>query len=737
MIVGKSYFEYSTVGEEVKRIFYNFLKFFNPSNIYFSSKIDLLDFYQKKITIGHLSSTVFLNFEHLIQFSDELADIIEDQFIYLECYLHCSFMEFIKVNLKKNINHKQYWISIYNLRRKEKTISPKSLNKLTIISGKIIEISNYYPKLILGTFKCLNKNCKMTIWHINQKNAYMEPPFCFSCGSKNWVLSTEDSIFVFFQKLKIEKKIEQRNNEKFETFDVYLKYNFNNSLKLKKKVFFSGFFVLSLNLKKKMTHNEFFQLGKDFKEKVVDHISLVKFISFYFQAYYLYLHKENLYKKILYCRKTCIEKKFSNFELYPFFFCRKNKQRILDARTCTRFLSKFTNSFCPINSLQEELSVMLLSSFVKNKQNQHIQEFKKKSGVNIFIINQFFTKNKVMESLFSSFSQIFHENVKNFSLLPEYPKHFNSNNHERHFAICSDSFGTNVHFISNFNISKKFHFSTKKITNGCENNLFHKLNKNINSEAECSFIIFPSFSDQTTYVHDIHLLLNSLNFFNLNLCFCVLNLYPQVPIKKKIKIYNNSKKKYFRHMQQYFYFINLLEPILTKKAKNFAINLYRFLKKQDNIKSNDLNEITIVHLESLGKISEIISKFYFNLYIEEFAVKTAARILIFSINSYSYQQYNTFHSVIKQSNKFRDLTKFKKTSNKIILINAFPCIIISKNSLYYTKNIERLLKNANFSLKIAILKEAKKYIYGLETNKILIVLIKILLKIKYILPYRR
>jgi len=394
---------------------------------------------------------------------------------------------------------------------------------------------------------------------------------------------------------------------------------------------------------------------------------------------------------------------------------------------------KFTNSFCSIGGLQEELKIVLLSSFIRNKQNGYGQEFRKKPNVNIFIINQFFTKNKIMTNLFSSFSQMFHESVENVSMASKLSSHSDSNVHERHFTVHSDSFGTNVYFIDNFNISRKPHFDAKKIINIYKNNLFYRLNKTVNSEIEYSFIVFSSFPDQIAYTHNTRLLLNNLNFFNLNLCFCLFNSYPQVSVKKNMKTYNNSKKKYFQRMQQYFYFINLLEPVLTKKTKNFAINLYMFLKKQNNIKGNNLSEITITHLESLGKVSEIISKFYFSLYIEEFAIKTAARILIFSINSYSYQQYNIFHSIKKKLPNDYILTKFKIAGDKITLTIPFSQINVSKNNLSYVKNIGYFLRNVNFSLKIAILKEIKKNIYGLKKSKILIILTKILLNIRHII----
>lgn len=86
-----------SLAEEVARIFFGFLENFNPCFSLNVRKEEYLD-YKRQIAlmIKQDSKTVYIDFQHLIQYNDELADVIEEQYARLEPYLNESFFQFAK-----------------------------------------------------------------------------------------------------------------------------------------------------------------------------------------------------------------------------------------------------------------------------------------------------------------------------------------------------------------------------------------------------------------------------------------------------------------------------------------------------------------------------------------------------------------------------------------------------------------------------------------------------------------
>lgn len=80
------------------------------------------------------------------------------------------------------------------------------VGRLTAFSGTVTRTSEVRPELFLGTFKCLE--CQQEIRGVPQQFKMTFPCICpnATCGNrKNWQLQREESVFVDWQKAKVQE----------------------------------------------------------------------------------------------------------------------------------------------------------------------------------------------------------------------------------------------------------------------------------------------------------------------------------------------------------------------------------------------------------------------------------------------------------------------------------------------------------------------------------------------------
>ena len=71
--------------EEIERVFLNFLNYFRKLSLSLVKKFDGFCLIDQIEIIGLSRTPVFyFDFEHIVHFSEELADLIEDQFVRVE-----------------------------------------------------------------------------------------------------------------------------------------------------------------------------------------------------------------------------------------------------------------------------------------------------------------------------------------------------------------------------------------------------------------------------------------------------------------------------------------------------------------------------------------------------------------------------------------------------------------------------------------------------------------------------
>nr|UXY87962.1 minichromosome maintenance complex component 6-like [Cryptomonas curvata] len=729
-------YNYDIIGEEIKRVFFNFLKFFDFNKIFFSryeEPMNLLNL--NKIIVQFSNSTVFINFEHLVQFSDELSDIIQEQYVRIEPYLGISFDEFFKNYVQKNLTKREFWVSFYNVPNKKnfKLVNCQLLNKLISISGIITNITDYFPKLLLGTFQCSNLSCNFKVWHVEESYIFMEPKGCVNCGNINWILNIKQSVFILLQEIKIQEIYKSLHGQIPRSINVFIKYNKTDILKLGKRFIFSGF-LLVLPVKDLFSHtySEKFLLqdiyfqNYNFSKNLKENISC----NFYFWTSHFYPYKQYICKNIFKLNKYTT----LTFIIDKCFFSAEEKKKILKIRNNQFLLTDFLNNFYPNVSISQELKIAILFMFIGRKKQTTLEKYITQSDINVCAIeNMSFGKFHFIKNLAIFFPGIFYINK---DITNKIKFNVSISDYIQHNEFCISTMlpyfsNRSIYVIDNFNIFNSQYQNLLFETIRHLNVLNFESRIKINLKNDTSLLVFvkPE-KKKITILNETNTnsLLNNYNYNTFDLCFTLFNPYFEpssfsecVNIKivtyKKIKKFYYNRKSYLKKFHFYQYYSRFLEPNFSKKSYTFIRKLYVFMRKQIIISDIFFNKITIRHFETLIKLSEAISKFYLNLYIEEFQIKAGIRLLIFSIYSYTYsnyiffQQNNNSKTNQKKNTSLPDSKQIKKT--KVVQNRDIFKITFKEFEFLYKKLISELKKFAEMG------------IIGLPLRKLLFNLIKI------------
>nr|UXY88465.1 minichromosome maintenance complex component 6-like [Cryptomonas curvata] len=757
----KPQYYYDVIGEETKRVFYNFLKCFDLNKIFFSKKEKSLNFLQfNKIIIQSMSSTIFINFEHLIEFSDELSDVIQEQYIRVEPYLRRSLSEYLRNNLQKISNAKEFWISLYNVPNKKKVeiVDCRVLNKLISISGTVTKIADCYPKLLLGTFECSNVACGFKIWHTEQNFLYKEPKNCINCGNINWILITNDSIFVFIQKMRIQGIYSTFfHNLIYHSIDIYIKYSWRNLIKPGKKFIFSGSLIvlptkkfLSKKISKDFQLENLYFQKNNFSKNIIENI----YSSFYFWACHSYPYQQYSFKNKFY-----INVNETNSHIFDsILFYTQEKKAILKFRNNKNLFTNFINNFYSDFLISDELKAAVLLMFIGGKKKEAIEN-NIGNKINICVIDdKSFRKTELLKTLVKFFPGIIYVNTKNFNIKNSTSSLFNEIEIgglyiQSGSVLISDK---NLYCINNFNIlNEKSQRAILKVID-YQNFPILKSRKYINLKTSIALLAFVQRRNKkkiNSNEKNLNVTFNNYNNCNFDLCFPLTKTYSEsndywesinITFKnfKKINTFQSKQRLYLQDFQFYLYFVRFFKPIFIKNTRTFIVKLYNFLRKQITVTCSFLNSISIKHLETLIKLTEAISKFYSNIFIEEFHIKAAARLLIFSLSSCTYQDYFSF----KKQKKLNFIVKTNVILTNISLKNKLSSInnsiifkVTSKEFYIIYKKLVRTLKHSiqigivGLALPKLLLKMTKTSIFIESKITMIIKLTKILLIIRNLL----
>ncbi|XP_030477434.2 DNA replication licensing factor MCM6 [Syzygium oleosum] len=234
---------------QVEDVFLDFLKSFtlDPTSReppYYSAEIDAMK--------ASESSTIFIDFSHVMLFSDLLQSAISDEFLRFEPYLKNACKRFVMEQkptfIADDNPHKDINIAFFNLpfSKRLRELATAEIGKLVSVTGVVTRTSEVRPELLQGTFKCLD--CGGVIRNVEQQFKYTEPSICVdpTCTNRaKWALLRQESKFADWQRVRMQETSKEIPAGSLpRSMDVILRHDIVEQARAGDTVIFTGTVVV-------------------------------------------------------------------------------------------------------------------------------------------------------------------------------------------------------------------------------------------------------------------------------------------------------------------------------------------------------------------------------------------------------------------------------------------------------------------------------------------------------------
>ncbi|GAB4829490.1 MCM DNA helicase complex subunit mcm6, variant 2 [Ancistrocladus abbreviatus] len=191
----------------VENIFLEFLKSFrldpNSREPFYESEIAAME--------ASESTTMFVDFSHVMRFNDILQKAISDEYLRFEPYLTSACKRFVMEQKPKffaDNPNKDVNVAFFNipLIKRLRELGTAEIGRLVSVTGVVTRTSEVRPELLQGTFKCLE--CGTVIKYVEQQFKYTEPTICVNAACSNrtkWALLRQESKFADWQRVKMQE----------------------------------------------------------------------------------------------------------------------------------------------------------------------------------------------------------------------------------------------------------------------------------------------------------------------------------------------------------------------------------------------------------------------------------------------------------------------------------------------------------------------------------------------------
>ncbi|KAJ6583774.1 mis5 protein [Mycena sp. CBHHK59/15] len=207
-------------------------------------------------------TTLYVDFGHLLQRDDVLADAIQKQYYRFLPYLRRALLnlvtefepEYLKINPtaattdSANLQSREFNIAFHHLPLVSgiRDLRTEKIGTLLSISGTVTRTSEVRPELLFGSFIC--EVCSGFVDEIEQQFKYTEPALCPNptCGNRTaWKLQIDTSKFTDWQKVRIqENPSEIPTGSMPRSLDVILRSELVERAKAGDKCVFTGTFIV-------------------------------------------------------------------------------------------------------------------------------------------------------------------------------------------------------------------------------------------------------------------------------------------------------------------------------------------------------------------------------------------------------------------------------------------------------------------------------------------------------------
>jgi DNA replication licensing factor MCM6 len=195
------------------------------------------------------STTLAVDFTHLMQYDSDVAEVVQLEFVRLEPFIRQSLRG---VTLEQHPERAQdepnppyeYFVSIHNhpLVSQIRELRAERIGRLTSFCGTVTRSSDVRPELLYATFAC--KECGQLVERVEQQFSYTEPRRCPQprcTNAKNWHLDMQASKFIDWQRLRVQENADEIPAGSMpRTLDVILRHENVEQAKAGDKVIFTG-----------------------------------------------------------------------------------------------------------------------------------------------------------------------------------------------------------------------------------------------------------------------------------------------------------------------------------------------------------------------------------------------------------------------------------------------------------------------------------------------------------------
>lgn len=248
-------------GERVRESFRSFLESFYGSED--GHKSEHPAYVEQLFAMRDFSRlTLYVNFRHILQHDEVLADAISDQYYRFLPFLRRALLDLVQVYIpgylylnahvattaSSGLVPRDFSLSFHNLSIVSgiRSLHTDKIGKLLAISGTVTRTSEVRPELLFGTFTCME--CKSTVHDVEQQFRYTEPLMCRNPVCQNrthWELDVEKSRFCDWQKVRIQENANEIPTGSMpRSIDVVLRSEIVERAKAGDKCTFTGTFIV-------------------------------------------------------------------------------------------------------------------------------------------------------------------------------------------------------------------------------------------------------------------------------------------------------------------------------------------------------------------------------------------------------------------------------------------------------------------------------------------------------------
>ncbi|KAF4323462.1 hypothetical protein BBO99_00001347 [Phytophthora kernoviae] len=218
-----------------------------------SSKINYSQ--QAEVMRNTETSSLFVDFSHVLEFDPDLAQALQAQYYRWEPYLRRAVFEFIRledaayiVNEDANKTQREFFVCFYNFQHVShiRDLRTRSIGELLSFSGTVTRTSEVRPELLFGAFTCAD--CGGDTTGVEQQFRYSEPVKCqnpYCPNTFSWELNTEKSVFVDWQRVKVQENSDEIPAGSMpRSIDVILRHENVEQAKAGDRVVFTGTLIV-------------------------------------------------------------------------------------------------------------------------------------------------------------------------------------------------------------------------------------------------------------------------------------------------------------------------------------------------------------------------------------------------------------------------------------------------------------------------------------------------------------